>query len=296
MIFRARNRKRGPKDPLLWFGIVFLTLLILFAIFGPMARDAQLAALSAHHPFTSVYDDVTPPFRSFSSTFPFGTDGQGRDVVARLASGARISLTVGLVVQVFALVVGVTVGVLGVYAPKWLANGLMRFTDAMFAFPDILLAILIIGTVQSSKVEIPGGKLAPVIAALSITAWPSIARLVRAQVATLKDREFVVASKATGASTFYAVTRHILPQLSGILMAVSMIDIAGTILAESTLSFLGIGVQAPEPSWGSMIDHARQNMNSYPEQLLAPCLILSLTVFALNFVGDGFRNYFDPKG
>lgn len=296
MIVRIPRKGNRARDPLMWFGIIFLSLLVLFAIFGPMIRDAQLAHLSKHQPFTSVYDDVTPPFQAFNGTFPFGTDGQGRDVVARLAAGARISLTVGVFVQLFALVVGVFVGVLGVFAPKWIANGLMRLTDAMFAFPDILLAILIIGTMQSSKVQVPGGKLAPVIAALSITAWPSIARLVRAQVATLKDREFVVAAKATGASTFYTVTRHILPQLAGILMAVSMIEIAGTILAESTLSFLGIGVQAPEPSWGTMIDSARINMNSYPEQLLAPCIILSLTVFALNFVGDGLRNYFDPKG
>jgi ABC-type dipeptide/oligopeptide/nickel transport system permease subunit len=297
LILRVPGRKpRRATDPLLWFGAIFLVALLLFAIFGPTLRDAQLRGLSQHENFTSVYDDVAKPFRDPGGPFVLGTDPLGRDVAARLAAGARISLTVGLIVQIFALVVGVTVGVLGVLAPRWLANPLMRLTDAMFAFPDILLGILIIGTLQSSKVQIPGGKLAPVIAALSITAWPSVARLVRAQVATLKDREFVVAAKATGASTFYLVIRHILPQLAGILMAVSMIEIAGTILAESTLSFLGIGVQAPEPSWGSMINSARENMNSYPGQLVPPCLLLSLTIFALNFVGDGLRTYLDPKG
>lgn len=296
MIFRKRPLKpRRRRDPLVWFGILFLGLLLLFAAVGPSVRDAQLSSLSKHRPFTSVYDDVSKPFEDFSATFPAGTDRQGRDVVARLAAGARISLLVGFSVQIIALLLGITVGVLGVYAPKWLANGLMRLTDAMFAFPDILLAILIIGTVQSAKLTIPGGAAAPVILALSVTAWPSIARLVRAQVATLKDREYVVAARATGASNFYTVTRHILPQLAGLLMAYSMIDIAGTILAESTLSFLGIGVQAPEPSWGSMIDNARQNINSYPAQLIAPCLLLSLTVFALNFVGDGVSAWLDPK-
>jgi ABC-type dipeptide/oligopeptide/nickel transport system permease subunit len=135
----------------------------------------------------------------------------------------------------------------------------------------------------------------PVVVALSITAWPIVARLVRTQVASLKDREYVMAARATGASTFYVVTRHVLPQLWGILMAVSMIDLAGTILAESSLSFLGIGVQAPTPSWGSMINIARLNMTSHPDQLLYPCLILSLTIFALNFVGDGLRAALDPK-
>jgi ABC-type dipeptide/oligopeptide/nickel transport system permease subunit len=280
---------------LVWSGIAFLALLLLLAVFGPAIRDRQLASLSTHHPFLSVYDDIAPPFTARSSQFPLGIDQQGRDVLARVAAGARISLTVGLVVELIALFAGVTIGVLGVFAPAWVAGPIMRFTDAMFAFPDILLAILVIATINASKAQLPGGKLAPVIVALGITAWPSMARLVRAQVATLKDREFVVAAKATGASTSYNVTRHILPQLAGVLMAVSMLDIAGTILAESTLSFLGIGVQAPEPSWGNMINNARENMSSFPEQLIPPCVILSLTVFALNFVGDGLRSRFDPR-
>jgi len=166
----------------------------------------------------------------------------------------------------------------------------------MFAFPDILLAILIIGVLGSSEVKFPGSSVLPVIVALSITGWSSITRLVVTQVATLKDREYVVAARAAGASTFYLVTRHILPQLSGILLAVSMIQIAGTILAESTLSFLGIGVQAPDPTWGSMINNARFEMNSHPLLLLWPCVILSLTIFSLNFVGDGLRAALDPKG
>ena len=135
----------------------------------------------------------------------------------------------------------------------------------------------------------------PVIAALSITAWPGVARLVRTQVATLKDREFVIASKAIGASPWHVVLKHVLPQLWGILLAVSMVDLAGTILAESTLSFLGIGVQAPTRSWGSMVNNARGEMDSHPMLLLWPCLVLSLTIFSLNFVGDSLRAALDPK-
>ena len=222
-----------------------------------------------------------------SSTFWLGTDEQGRDIVTRLAVGARVSLFVGFTVQLISLVLGVTMGILGVYAPRWIASPLMRLTDGMFAFPDILLAILIIA--------IMGQGLVPVIVALSISSWPSVARLVKTQTATLKDREFVIAAKAAGASTFYLVTRHILPQLVGLLLAVSMLEIAGTILAESTLSFLGIGVQAPNPSWGSMINMARGEMNSYILPLIWPCALLSMTVFALNFVGDGLRTLLDPK-
>lgn len=283
------------KDPLYAFGVAFLTLLLVFATFGPIIRNAMVRPAKEAN-FYSVYDPVSRPHEAVGGKYVLGTDEQGRDVVSRLAAGARISLTVGFLVEVIALTVGVTVGVLGVFAPRWLSMILMRFTDGMFAFPDILLAVLIIGTMPPGKLDrFPLGKLLPVIIALSITSWPSIARLVKGQVATLKDREFVVGAKASGASTFYLVTRHILPQLTGILLAVSMIDIAGTILAESTLSFLGIGVQAPEPSWGSMINSAREGMGSYPEALIWPCLILSLTVIALNFVGDGLRAAFDPK-
>ncbi|MFZ4507923.1 MAG: ABC transporter permease [Fimbriimonas sp.] len=263
------------RDPLFVFGLVVLGLVFLTAVVGPSLR---------YSPFVKEGLPFQPP----SMQFWLGTDEQGRDIFARIAEGAKVSLSVGFLVQIISLVVGIVVGSLGTFSPKWVSTPLMRFTDGMFAFPDILLAILIIGV-------FPGAGFTAVIVALSITSWPSIARLVQAQMATLKDREFVVAAKANGAGTFYLVTRHILPQLWGILLAVSMVDLAGTILAESTLSFLGIGIQAPQPSWGSMINGARANLNSHPLTMVWPCLLLSLTIFALNFVGDGLRSRLDPK-
>lgn len=255
-------------------GFVFLAILLLFAVFGPTFR---------HH----YLDQVAKPHLPPGGEYWLGTDELGRDIVARLAFGARISLFIGLTVLAISVTIGVIVGVAGIYAPKWIRVPLMRLTDGMFAFPDILLAILIIGVMK------PG--IFPVIVALSVTGWPSIARLVSTQVASLKDREYVVAAKAMGASTWYVVTRHVLPQLWGILMAVAMVDLAGTILAESTLSFLGIGVQAPNPSWGSMINNARAELSSHPQMIIWPCIILSATIFALNFVGDGVRALLDPK-
>ena len=262
------------KDPFMVAGLIYLGLLLIFAIVWPMLR---------YH-----YDQsVGRPFEPPNGKFWLGTDELGRDVLVRVAYGARVSLFVGFVVQAISLTLGVLVGVLGIYSKKWIATPLMRFTDGMFAFPDILLAILIIAIWKAGVI--------PVIVALAVTAWPAYARLVYTQVATLKDREFAVAAKAAGGSTFYVVTRHILPQLWLILFAVSMVEIAATILAESTLSFLGIGVQPPMPSWGIMIEVARENMNSHPELLLPPCIALSVTIFALNFAGDGLRAYFDPK-
>lgn len=261
------------REPLLIAGLGFIVLLVLFAIFYPIIGPDPLK--------------TGTPFQPPSGEHWLGTDELGRDILSRLAAGARISLFVGIVVQAIALTLGIFMGTMGVFAPKWLRNTTMRFTDGMFAFPDILLAMLIIGVWSTGVI--------PVIVALSITSWPGVARLVATQLASLKDREYVAAARASGASTRYLIMRHILPQLWGILLAVSMVEMAGTILAESTLSFLGIGVQPPTPSWGSMINNARGDMNSHPVLLVWPCVLLSITIFALNFVGDGLRARFDPK-
>ncbi len=249
-------------------------MLVIFAIVGPNFR----------HPYDV---GLGKPLQTPDAKFWLGTDELGRDIFARLAYGARISLTIGLVVQVVAVTVGIIVGIISVYGPKWISSPIQRFTDGMFAFPDLLLAIMIVGVFQMGVI--------PVIIGLAFTAWPPMARLVKNQVATLKDREFVVAAQAMGAKTPYLVFKHILPHLWGVLFAVMMVDVAATILAESTLSFLGIGVRPPEPSWGQMIQVGNGLKVSAPLMLLWPCLILSLTIFALNFVGDGLRAIVEPK-
>lgn len=272
--------KKKLKDPLVWFGVIFMGLLVLFAIFGPyIPTDGKS---------NPVFDPVGDPHLGLGAQYaPLGTDEIGRSFLQRLAYGARISLLIGFIVQIINVSIGIFMGSVGTFAPRWIANPVMRFTDGMFAFPDILLAILVI--------SILGSGIVPVVVALSISGWPAMARLTRNQLVSLKEREFVVAAKAAGASTPYLIFKHLLPQMSGILLAVTMIDLAATILAESTLSFLGIGINAPNPSWGGMINNARGQINSNPLELLWPCLILSLTVFALNFIGDGLRNYFDPN-
>ncbi|MBL8068144.1 MAG: ABC transporter permease [Armatimonadetes bacterium] len=267
------NKFKG-LSPLFWLGVTYLVFLVVLAVFGPTFRH-QYDVSSA------------PPFLKPNSTYWLGTDEIGRDIFARLAYGARTSLTIGIVVQAIAVAVGIVVGIVSVYAPKWISIPVQRFTDGMFAFPDLLLAIMIVGVFQMG--------VGPVIIGLAFTAWPPMARLVKNQVATLKDREYVVAAKAMGANTPYLVVKHILPHLWGIIFAVMMVDVAATILAESTLSFLGIGIQPPEPSWGQMIQVGNTNKNSEPLMLLWPCIALSLTIFALNFVGDGLRTIVDPK-
>ncbi len=283
-------KRRNKLGPLFWGSVVFLALLLVMAVIGPSIR----------HPHDArVGETLQGP----SAEFWLGTDDLGRDIFSRLTYGARVSLTVGIVVQIFALVLGITIGMIGALAPKWIAGPVMRFTDGMFAFPDLLLAILIVGIFGFSSAggilaplsAVLGSGLTPVIIALAVTAWPSIARLVRGQVATLKQREYVQAARAMGAKPSWLVLKHILPHLWGIILAVSMVDLAAVILAESAMSFLGIGVQPPDASWGTMINQARVNMQAHPLLLVWPCVLLSLTIFALNFVGDGLRDLADPK-
>lgn len=292
---------KSKKPWLLWIGAIYLVALVIFSFVMPALRTSQLQPPDSTD-FNAVTAIVDKPFLDAGGKYPLGTDELGRDVLARLAQGGRTSLIIGLTVQAIAMILGLIVGTIGVYAPKWIREPVMRITDAMFAFPDILLGMLLIGAFASASVANPALKAIveqgtiPVIAALACTAWPSIARLVRSQIASLKDREFVVASKASGASTFYTVTRHVLPQIWGILLAVSMVDLAGTILAEATLSFLGIGIRPPNPSWGGMLNLARQNMQAHPGALIPPAVMLSVSIFALSFVGDGLRAKMDPKG
>lgn len=263
------------RDPLFWIGAVFLAVLVLAAIIVPMVGPAYSKPIG-------------PVFSGPSAEALLGTDRMGRDILVRLMHGARISLSIGIIVQLISLVVGILVGTIGVFGPKFVRMAVMRLTDAMFAFPDILLALLVIAVRGGPSVE-------AVVIALAVASWPSIARLTYTQIQSLKDREYVVAARAMGASTPYVVVRHILPQLWGIILAVSMVELAATILAESTLSFLGIGIQPPMPSWGNMIDQARALLVSEPVQIVWPCLVLSMTIFALNFVGDGLRARFDPR-
>ena len=281
------------RDPLFWIGVAYMALLVLFAVFGPLIPIPPSPDGKVLDPVFDSLDIKGKSTIHLGPGFPgalLGTDEIGRSFLQRLAYGARISLFIGFAVQTINLIVGISVGVIATFSKKWISNAIMRFTDGMFAFPDILFAILIVGIIGATKV----GPLA-VIFALSISGWPSIARLTKTQLATLKEREYVVAARASGASTAYLVFKHLLPQMSGIFLAVSTVELAGTIISESTLGFLGIGVQPPTPTWGGMINSARTSFNSYPVELLWPCLILSGTVFSLNFIGDGLRNYFDPK-
>lgn len=276
--------QRLRRNPIALASLIFLGLLVLIALLSPVIA-----------PYSFTKQDTAAKFQDPSPAHLLGTDELGRDILSRLMYGAGISLGVGAAVEIFVVSLGLLVGLTAGYVGGRLDQLLMRITDVMLAFPDILLAILLLGTLGTASAS-PILSMTLVVLALGLTGWPPLARLVRGQVLTLRKREFVEAARAMGADDTRILLRHILPNLlSPILVAVT-VDLAGVILAESTLSFLGIGVQRPYPSWGRMINDALEFYRSHPNLLLYPSLLLSLTVLALNFLGDGLRDALDPRG
>jgi ABC-type dipeptide/oligopeptide/nickel transport system permease subunit len=206
--------------------------------------------------------------------------------------GARVSLSVGVIVQAIEVSIGLLFGLLAGYRGGVWDRVLMRLTDAMFAFPDLLFAILLVGILRPTS---PSGSFLTVFIALAVVNWPGMARLVRGQAVALRNREFVEAARATGVRDRHIIIRHLLPNmLSPIIVAVT-VDIANVILAEATLSFLGIGIQPPYPSWGRMISDARPYIRSAPTLILYPAMALGITVLAFNFLGDALRDALDPR-
>ncbi len=269
--------QRLRRNPLAVVSMVVLAIIILFAIFYPLASPYR-------------YDHQTNDYNApASARHLLGTDDSGYDTLTRLAVGARISLVVGVGVEAIVLLVGGLVGLTAGYYGGKADTLLMRFTDIMFAFPDILLAILIMA--------IRGASLLNIFIALGITGWPGLARLIRGQALSLRSREFVEAARAIGVPSGQIIRRHILPNLLSPIVVASTIDIAGVIIAEATLSFLGIGVQDPIPSWGKMISIPLSSgyWRAHPELVIYPALCLSLTVLSLNFLGDALRDALDPR-
>ncbi len=258
-------------------GAVSLTILVLAALFAPL--------LSRHTPETlNLHARLLPP----SADYLFGTDELGRDILSRVLYGARISLTVAVSVVSLSLILGLIAGGLagfyGGVADIFLNVYVM---NAFLALPGILLAIAFVAFL--------GPGLGNLILALSISGWVGYARLTRAQVMALKEREFVEAARALGASDLRLLLQHILPNIVQPLIVQTAIGMAGAVLAEATLSFLGLGIPAPAASWGSMLNEARSHLFDAPFMVIFPALAVMLAVLSFNFIGDALRDHLDPR-
>ncbi len=270
--------RRVRQDRRSWFGAAVILLLVLAAVAAPLIQR-----------FDPIRIDLAAALRPPSAEHWFGTDAQGRDVWSRLVHGARISLLVGLASQGIALAIGVLLGLVAGYRGKWTDDIVMRLADVTLAFPSLLLLIAMAAAFEPS--------LTVVCLVIGVVGWAGMARLVRGQVLVVRELEFVQAMRAIGARDRRILWRHVLPNVMAPVVIAATLGIAGAIMAEAALSFLGLGVQPPTPSWGSMIADGRDlsQLRSAPWTSLAPGLAIGVAVLGFNLLGDALRDALDPR-
>ena len=279
--------RRLRRDRVAMFGAVLVVVLVLVALFAPL--------LAPHDPSEQFRDGLTMDGQPVPSTllqggagtqFPLGTDANGRDLLSRIFYGARVSLIVGVLANLLAVILGLIVGMTAGYLGGWVEALLMRITDIMMAFPTLLLAMTLVAILKPS--------LWIIIVVIGLVYWTWIARVVYSQVLAMREREFVIASRALGSGRLYVMLHHILPQLIPTIIVWGTLGIATNVMLEASLSYLGIGVQPPTPSWGGMIQQGQSYYRTAPWLVIYPGLAIMITVFAFNLLGDGLRDAFDP--
>ena len=278
MIWRRFRRHPGAI-----VGAIVLAIIILSTILVP---------LSPYDPETSdLKSRLEPP----SWEHPFGTDPLGRDMLTRILYGGRISLTVGLMVVMITLSIGVPVGSIAGYFGGWIDNLLMRIIDATLALPSLLVLILLGAILREVKVEfIEKNTVIAIAVAIGILSWMTVARLVRAIFLALRDMEYVQAARALGASNARIIMQEILPNGVGPIIVESTLGIGWAIMEESGLSFLGFGIRPPTPSWGNLLSNAQEHLTQQPWLAIFPGLMIFLTIISVNYIGDGLRDALDP--
>jgi oligopeptide transport system permease protein len=284
-------------------GIVVIILFALVAILAPvLAPHNPLQMNSGKDYMPPAWVDRGPNGKPGTTSFLLGTDTLGRDVLSRVIYGARVSMVVGLIPTAIILIVGVFVGLLaGYYGGKW-DNLLMRLTDVIYAFPDLLFFIVVMVALRDSWLGNLFNGLFLLFAALAIVNWVGDARIVRGQVLSLKNNDFVEAARSIGAKDSRIMLKHILPNSLGPIIIVTALGIPGMIITEATLGYLGLGLRPPtDPhaifitSWGNLMLEGQSAINVQPWMLLAPAICVSLVVLAFTFLGDGLRDAFDPR-
>lgn len=273
---RRRALIRFKKHKPAVIGLIFVIALVTMAIFAPFIAPFEPNKVS-------ILDSKNPP----SSTHWFGNDDVGRDILSRVIFGSRVALIVGLGATAIAVVIGVTVGATAGYFGGKIDTVLSRFVDSLMSFP--LLALLLILS------AVLGPSLRNVVIVIGCSVWASYARMVRAEVLSLRERDYVHAAQAAGAKNLRIISRHIVPNALGPVVIFASLQVGGIIILESALSFLGLGVQRPTASWGTMLSDGREYIRNYPHISMAPGIAITVTVLAFNLIGDGLRDALDPR-
>ncbi|MBW6472833.1 MAG: ABC transporter permease [Anaerolineaceae bacterium] len=291
-----------------------IVLLLLLAVFAdviapyPFAEQTLVDQNKLPQWVLSLFPTMEP-YAQLSPKYFFGADYVGRDMMSRIIYGTRVSLTVAFIGPIISLIIGVIYGSISGYFGGRLDNLMMRIVDVLYAFPSLLFIILLLAFFRStfarpapgtftysvSQLDAAMGGLLFIFIGIGLTAWATMARLTRGQVLSVREKEFVEAARTLGANDMRIMFRHILPNVVGPLVVAETLAIPGYISTEAFLSFIGIGVNPPTPSWGSMISDGAQVIRTYPNQAVFPALALAITMFAFNFLGDGLRDALDPR-
>ncbi|HUS64287.1 MAG TPA: ABC transporter permease [Kofleriaceae bacterium] len=261
-------------------GAIFL-FMVMFSFLGPILMGL----------FTGI-DSVAQDVR-LGATAPswhhwFGTDQLGRDMLVRTMEGGRLAIIVALVGTAMSMIIGVIYGAIAGYVGGRTDEGMMRFVDVMYAFPTLVFVIVVAAIFRSDSLVL-------LFALIGAISWLTMARIVRGQVLSLRHREFVEAAQCVGASTPRIIFKHVIPNCMGAIVVYATATMPGVMLTEAFLSFLGVGVQAPKASWGTLVSEGARSIAIFPWMLIAPGIVMSVTIFALNFLGDGLRDAFDPQ-
>jgi oligopeptide transport system permease protein len=288
--------RRLLKNKLAVFGLAVVCLILLASIVGPYIISHATGYSYDYIPKDSKLVNSFAPFTaadgSFSWTHPMGTDNAGRDILARVLIGGRISLMVGIISTLVSLLIGISYGATSGYLGGRADNVMMRIVDVLYSLPYMMIIIVLLAMFGGRS---PLGQLVLLFIALGAVSWLTMARIVRGQVMSLKNQEFVLAARATGVSTRRIIFRHLVPNTLGPVIVYATLTIPSVMLQEAFLSFLGLGVQAPLASWGSLAADGIQNIAIFPWQLIFPGATMALTLFSLNFLGDGLRDALDPQ-
>jgi oligopeptide transport system permease protein len=283
---------RLRKNRLALVGLVGIILLVFAGVFGPSIAPWKYYVQDNAAVIANEFRPL-PPFKNMSH--PLGTDALGQDILSRLLDGAQISLSVALVAQLVVMLIGVPIGAIAGWKGGRLDSFLMRFTDVMYAFPDLLLIILFSVAFRDTFFGRALNGLLLVFVAIGLTSWVTVARLVRGQLLSLKETEFVEAARAIGVNDRNIVLRHLLPNAIGPIIVAVTLGIPGAILFEATLAYIGVGVQPPRASWGSLIADGQGFIRSYPHLTYLPGIAIATALICFTFLGDGLRDALDPK-
>ena len=288
--------RRLRRNRLAVAGLVVVAFVVAASLAGPPIIERATGYTYDYIPRDSALIKAMAPFTgpdgSFAWTHPMGTDDAGRDILARVLLGGRISLMVGLISTFVSLLIGVSYGAAAGYLGGRVDDLMMRVVDVLYALPYMMIVIVLLAMFGGQS---PFGQLILLFISLGAVSWLTTARIVRGQVISLKNQEFVLAARATGVSSLGIVARHLVPNTLGPVIVYATLTIPSVMLLEAFLSFLGIGVQAPLASWGSLAADGIQNIAIFPWQLICPGVTMAITLFSLNFLGDGLRDALDPQ-